>query len=229
MSNYVYPTQELQINHQKVLQKKEFLANSGAPGPVSICIGPGREPFKGWHHLEKDPVILSLLSSQGHSIEDADGLDWFTTRGFDFVDAIYSSHSLEHFPIRRAELAFRHWCRAIMPGGVLYLAVPDLKTQCRVMLSDSVPEDWKIGWFLYTMYGFQADTDKYAGDRVQFSSDRSKIGFAHPPNCEWQYHTTAFWDTYLLKLAAECGMKCREMFSYDGYNTPSLWCEFVKG
>lgn len=224
--NFTYPTPELQAAHKKVLAIKNTLMAAGAPGPLSVCIGPGREPFKGWHHLEKDPVILGLLKEGGHSFEDADGMDWFTDRKDDTVDAIYSSHSLEHFPIRRAEKAFREWARTLKPGGTLYLAVPDMKLQCQIMASDNIPDDWKIGWFLYTMYGFQADTDKYAGDRKEFSMGRSEGALV--PDCRWQYHTTAFWDSYLIKLATACGLVVVDMFSYDGYNTPSIWCEFRK-
>lgn len=51
------------------------------------------------------------------------------------VDYAYSSHSLEHLPASRAEHLCREVLRALKPGGVFRVCVPDLKIACEKYLA----------------------------------------------------------------------------------------------
>jgi SAM-dependent methyltransferase len=44
------------------------------------------------------------------------------------VDAVYSSHVLEHVFFHEAEKALAEWYRILKPGGVVILKVPDLQS-----------------------------------------------------------------------------------------------------
>ena len=41
------------------------------------------------------------------------------------VHEIYASHCLEHFPHTKTAEVLREWNRVLVPGGILYVAVPD--------------------------------------------------------------------------------------------------------
>jgi predicted SAM-dependent methyltransferase len=47
------------------------------------------------------------------------------------VDFAYSSHSLEHLPVGRAEHLCREVLRVLKPGGVFRICVPDLEIACQ--------------------------------------------------------------------------------------------------
>lgn len=44
----------------------------------------------------------------------------------DSVEEIYSSHCLEHFPYWETIGVLKEWYRVLKPGGILWLAVPDI-------------------------------------------------------------------------------------------------------
>jgi len=57
-------------------------------------------------------------------VGDAGDLHRFATATF---DAVYASHVLEHFDYKDAlGAALREWHRVLVPGGALYVSVPDL-------------------------------------------------------------------------------------------------------
>ena len=64
----------------------------------------------------------------------------------DSFDAIYSSHVLEHLPLRGARVCVREAFRCLRPGGVLRISVPDLDAQIADYRSESA-EEWAINFF----------------------------------------------------------------------------------
>jgi len=54
----------------------------------------------------------------------------------DEFDVIYHSHLLEHLPKRFAPLFLEECRRVLKPGGILRVAVPDLKEICRIYLDN---------------------------------------------------------------------------------------------
>ena len=49
------------------------------------------------------------------------------------VDAVYSSHNIEHLYPHEVPVAFAEFLRVLKPGGVLVLSCPDLQSVCRLV------------------------------------------------------------------------------------------------
>ena len=117
---------------------------------VRLNIGCGMSPTPGWINYDNSPsvwmarwpMLATLLARLGlidqhalafvafcrsHRIRHADAARRIPHAG-GTVEAIYASHMLEH--LDRAEArAFLAECRRVLkPGGILRLAVPDLKS-----------------------------------------------------------------------------------------------------
>lgn len=59
----------------------------------------------------------------------------------DSVEEIYASHILEHFPHPRTKAVLREWNRVLVPGGKLYVAVPDFGMVVNICYKNSM-NDW---------------------------------------------------------------------------------------
>ncbi len=129
------------------------------------------------------------------------------------VQGIYSSHSLEHLPIRKAYKALHFWVEMLAPGGKLYLAVPDLNEICRIMIDPNVPEDLKWDWYIYTLFGYQRNSAISTADKsLDHELDHG------------QFHTTGFTIPLLKRiLEGQHRMKINDAFVYDGWGTPSIF------
>lgn len=56
------------------------------------------------------------------------------------VDAVWSSHNLEHLDAHEVPRALREFLRVLRPGGHLLLAVPDLQAVATLVAADRVDE-----------------------------------------------------------------------------------------
>ena len=77
------------------------------------------------------------------------------------VDAVWSSHNLEHLYPHEVPVALREFLRVLRPGGQLLLAVPDLQAVAKLVAEDRVDEalyDSPIGPVtpLDVIYGYGA-------------------------------------------------------------------------
>jgi predicted SAM-dependent methyltransferase len=102
---------------------------------IRLHIG-GRQSHPDWK-------ILDVQSRpEVDYVSDASKLNLFED---DSVDAIYSSHVLEHFHYKINDEVFntlKEWHRVLRPGGKLLISVPDLKTICELYLKTNlVPEE----------------------------------------------------------------------------------------
>ena len=174
---------------------------------VHLHMGCGKNILKGFLNIDKYFEHRYVLQ-----------LDMYQTPfSNESIEGIYSSHSLEHLSIRKAQLALAHWAWLLKPGGKLYLAVPDLEEICRLMISDEVSEDEKWDWYLYTLFGYQTDCSIPDSDK----------NLNHPDDLG-QYHTTGFTEKRLAKLLRDNGLKIERQYKYDGWRTPSIWTVAVK-
>ena len=80
---------------------------------VRLNLGAGDSPLADWTNLDgrHGDVIYPL----GTAFPDGS------------VDEIRASHVLEHFPHAETAAVLKDWVRALKPGGLLRLAVPDLR------------------------------------------------------------------------------------------------------
>ncbi|HEY8606811.1 MAG TPA: tetratricopeptide repeat protein [Noviherbaspirillum sp.] len=56
------------------------------------------------------------------------------------VDAVYSSHNLEHLHPHEVEVALREFRRVLKPDGFLLLTCPDLQAVCRLVADDKLED-----------------------------------------------------------------------------------------
>lgn len=69
---------------------------------------------------------------------------------------IYASHVLEHFPMKSVVSLLSEWRRVLGEGGSLMVSVPDLKTLCRLFLTEGYPIDGRHH-LVRIMYGGQCN------------------------------------------------------------------------
>lgn len=86
----------------------------------------GKQQKEGWEIFNICP---------GENVDhhgDAQDLSRFAD---DTFTAIYASHVLEHFDYNgELDQTLREWKRVLLPGGLLYVAVPDLDVLARLLL-----------------------------------------------------------------------------------------------
>lgn len=126
---------------------------------VRLNLGCGVDVVPGWINIDRSPgVLLSRLPSsmrnafrvlhlvpaQQAAVAWPDGVRHLdVTKGLPFPDgiaeAIYSSHMLEHLPRDAADFVLKECTRVLYPGGVLRLALPDLRMLAERYVSSGDP------------------------------------------------------------------------------------------
>lgn len=82
----------------------------------------------------------------------------------DSVEAIYSSHTLEHLYLREAERVIRECVRVLQPGGILRLALPDVEQFARQLLSGDIVAGQNAGrYFNLRLLAYPEDRPSLAG------------------------------------------------------------------
>ena len=175
---------------------------------------------KGIHlHLGSGPLVLPgfINIDKYHKNQFVFNYDMFELPFHEnSVDTIYTSHALEHLPIRQANAALKNWFQVLEKGGTLYMAIPDLEEIMRIMLDPEVDEIAKWTWYVYTLFGYQITPG---------SSPQNE----HSPVDLGQFHTGGYTkDRIRTLLEHYCGFTVKEMYNYDGWSTPSIWIEAVK-
>lgn len=102
----------------------------GPPDPAKV-----HERFRGpgWHELrfdidpEVEPDILGTIVDM-RGVESAS------------VDAVYSSHNLEHVRAHEAPVVLAEFFRVLRPGGELLVTMPDLQTVAKFVASGHLEE-----------------------------------------------------------------------------------------
>lgn len=88
-----------------------------------VNLGCGQSYHSDWINIDCKPTGPGVIVHDlGAGLPFADGE----------VDAVYSSHLLEHFPKWQAPEFLRECLRVLKPGGILRVAVPDLEQLMRM-------------------------------------------------------------------------------------------------
>lgn len=178
------------------------------PNSLNLHLGCGNHIYDNFVNIDKytkDPRITSL---------DMQNLPYKLGE----VQRVYSSHSLEHIAQRRQILTLMKWTQLLKKGGELLLAVPDLEQICRNFIDPNIPLRDKLNWHIFTLFGYQIDTENLA----------FKSTYEGEPFDEGQVHYGGFTREILEHVMTDCGMEVKELFSYDGWGTPSLCLLAVK-
>lgn len=202
-------SQQWKANLQDMLTKLEQIKKMPKDRPLDkhLHVGCGKNVLEGFINVDKyfkHPDILPY--------------DMFALPfEHNSIDTIYSSHSLEHLPIRQAKLALLNWYKLLKTGGILYLAIPDLEEIMLIMLDPTIPEERKEYWYMYTLFGYQADC-----------SDLANAYKLDIPVDYGQFHQCGFSKNMITRILTTSGFNVEKIMNYDGYATPSIWIEAKK-
>ena len=89
-----------------------------------LHMGCGQNILEGWDNIDKFQENPKIINQDIYNLNYPENS----------IQGIYSSHSLEHLPIRHARLALKNWYKMLKPGASLYLAVPDLELTMKYIL-----------------------------------------------------------------------------------------------
>jgi len=201
------------MNRDQMVHRLETLVKPSPTHGLSLHLGCGPQILPGFINADKYYDHPKVTKWDMYKIPLDDGS----------VFAIYSSHALEHLPFHRAKLALVEWGRVLMPGGRLYLAIPDLEVICQKMLDPEIPLELRHSWYHYTLFGYQVDPNtQQQPTNLNLSEVRDL------PIDEGQYHRCGFTQETIQYFLKQAGMSVTEIFQYDGYSTPSIWVSAVK-
>ena len=121
-------------------------------GHRAIPIPGSSLPAWGWRELRLDidpKVDPDIVASMTDMTPVPDGS----------VDAVWSSHNLEHLDPHEAPVALREFLRVLKPGGTLLLTVPDLQAVAKLVAEDRLDEALYECWHgpirpLDVIYGY---------------------------------------------------------------------------
>jgi predicted SAM-dependent methyltransferase len=90
-------------------------------GPVKLNIGCGTDYKKGW---------INIDNNSDNNIEKLD-LNWDLRNSLPFannsVDFVFNEHFIEHLTIEEGQTVIKDLMRVLKPGGVMRIAMPDLR------------------------------------------------------------------------------------------------------
>lgn len=130
-----------------------------------LNLGCGRHFHKEWINVD--------FTSTGEDVIAHNLLEGIPFPDNEF-DIVYHSHVLEHFPKNVAEDFIKECYRALKPGGILRLAVPDLETITKLYLTNlekafngdkSAENDYD--WIMLEMYD-QTVRNQSGGDMLKY-------------------------------------------------------------
>lgn len=128
--------------------------------PIWLNLGSGPHAVDGWINLDRSPAmrvsrqpVLRWLAMRTGAVDAAQLPVWSpAVRSCDLrrplpfddasVDAVYSSHLLEHLYLREAERLLGECRRVLRPGSILRLALPDFTAIAGRVVT--APEDAEV-------------------------------------------------------------------------------------
>ena len=178
-----------------------------------VNLGCGTNPADGWVNLDRSPglelrrvppIVRRALSALGLTESLTEWPDNVrrvdATRGLPFadgsVDAVYSSHMLEHLSAADAGRVLDECRRVLKPSGVLRLALPDLRAMAAAYVASIAPdaadrfmEQTMLGWSEMPK-GVRRLVDMASGARHRWMYDSASI----QQRCRDRGFATEEWD-----------------------------------
>jgi predicted SAM-dependent methyltransferase len=148
------------------------MSPSSLPAGRRLHIG-GKIAAPGWE------VMDANLGNHVDHVGNAIDLSRFSDNTF---SVLYASHVLEHFDYAdELPRALKEWHRVMVPGGRLYVSVPDIEVLCKLMLER---EQLSVQDRFYVM-------------RMMFGGHRDK----------WDYHACGLNAEFLSYYLSKAGFK----------------------
>lgn len=157
---------------------------------IMLDIGAGLYPQTGYTPVDK------FVTGPGYVNTDAWNLEMYKNG---CVDAIWSSHMLEHLEKRMVPITLKEWARVLKAKGKLVIEVPDLVWCCKNWLNHRTDD-----WHLDALFGNQ-----------------------DPPG--GQGHQTGFTVDILVKRLQEAGFVVDTVRSIWNHNQECIYAEAHKG
>jgi predicted SAM-dependent methyltransferase len=134
----------------------------------------GKQRASGWE------VLNAVPADYVDHLGNAKVLSQFKDNTF---SDIYASHVVEHFDyVDELETTLREWNRVLIPGGNIYISVPDLDILAQLFLSkDKLTSDEQFS-VMRMIFGAHTDQFDYhlVGLNQEFLTDYlSQAGFTH--------------------------------------------------
>jgi predicted SAM-dependent methyltransferase len=153
---------------------------------MRLHIGCGDNYFAGWVHLDMNP-LLPNVDALWHS---SDGLPCATGT----CEFIYSEHFLEHLSVAEGQQFLSECYRALRPGGVVRIAMPDLRESVAQYYENRWREQpWleKYGyaWIQtgaeYLNIAMRDWGHQWLYDREELRRRMRDVGFTTIHDCDW--------------------------------------------
>jgi predicted SAM-dependent methyltransferase len=129
----------------------------------------GRVRVEGWEILDINP---------GPSVDHAADAGDLRCFADDTFAQVYASHVLEHFDYTGAMLtALKEWIRVMVPGGTLYVSVPDLDVLAKLFLDREMLSYQDRFMAMRMIFGGHIDKSDYhlVGLNEEFLTDVLRI------------------------------------------------------
>jgi SAM-dependent methyltransferase len=186
------------------LKKRQRVVTNGRP--VMVNLGSGLSVAPGWIHV--DGSLNALVSRWPKGLLNvlyqwSDNRQWFSREqyvriltqhrfvhhrmqygvpfGDETVDAIYSSHALEHIFLEEAEALLHDAYRALKQGGLIRIAVPDLEFVLGLYQSGS--KEQALDFFFSRNSSGYLNHHHYMYDFELLESLLEKVGFIEVERC----------------------------------------------
>lgn len=112
--------------------------------PFRLEIAAGERPTEGFIHNDARPLPHIELVADARQ-------ELLSLVGVERCSQVRATHVLEHFPFNETVDVLRTWGEMLIPGGTLYLEVPNLQWQIRAQMSGEISDEE----FVYFCYGEQ--------------------------------------------------------------------------
>jgi SAM-dependent methyltransferase len=201
------PTWEEMIEYRDALIKsndKLFQYVQDVPG-VYLNLGCGWRDLRGFYNVDRylKPGRVTPIEADMFRLP-------FKS---DSTDLIFMCHSLEHLPIRQAVPTLKECYRVLKNGSKMIIEIPDLDIIMAILLDQNLSDE-QHRWFIYTLFGYQADST--APDTPDVAIDYG------------QFHTNGFSKKRIHKQLLDIGFEVQELYSYEGYGTPGIRIDVIK-
>jgi len=152
-----------------------------------VQIGGGDNKIPGFLNIDADWLAKADAVGQAENIKLAENS----------VGIIYASHILEHIQRKDTKKTLNKWRSVLMPGGILYLALPDLKNLCTVYLENIEKYDQEENRHLANMAA-----------KIIYGGHRNKH----------DYHYFGYSFPVLKHILSEVGFRDIEIFDAQNLN-----------